>query len=108
VAADGSGGGVDFSYLEGFAAGDRAVVDEVLSMFREQAQAWLGALDAGDPAWRDTVHTIKGTARGIGAFALGDACARAEAEGGSRLGEVTAALHAAVAEIAAYQVRDQA
>jgi len=30
-------GAVDFVYLEGFAAGDFAVIDEVLALFREQA-----------------------------------------------------------------------
>jgi len=96
---------VDFAYLEGFMAGDRQVVAEVLTLFRQQAQAWAGSLEAGDPAWRDVVHTIKGSARGIGANALGDVCARAEAAGEGDLPAVRAALEAAVADIAAYQAR---
>jgi HPt (histidine-containing phosphotransfer) domain-containing protein len=96
---------VDFGYLEGFAAGDRRVIDEVLALFRQQAQAWAGSLDAADPNWRDVVHTIKGSARGVGAHALGDVCAQAEAEGEGGLPAVRAALHAAVADITAYQAR---
>lgn len=98
-------GAVDFAYLEGFMAGDRQVVAEVLTLFRQQAQVWAGSLDADDPAWRDVVHTIKGSARGIGANALGDACARAEMAGEGDLPAVRAALETAVAAIAAYQAR---
>ena len=101
----GPSGVVDFGYLESFAAGDRQVVSEVLTLFRQQAEAWAGSLDAADPGWRDVVHTIKGAARGVGANALGDVCAEAEAAGPGGLPAVRAALEAAVAEIAAYQAR---
>jgi HPt (histidine-containing phosphotransfer) domain-containing protein len=94
---------VDFGYLEGFTAGDRQVISEVLTLFREQAERWSGSLDEADPDWRDLVHTIKGSARGIGANALGDVCAKAEAEGPSGIPAVRAALATALAEIAAYQ-----
>jgi HPt (histidine-containing phosphotransfer) domain-containing protein len=96
---------VDFGYLEGFAAGDAGVVSEVLALFLQQAEAWVGALDAGGPGWADTVHTIKGAARGVGANALGDVCARAEAVGPQQTPEIKAALAEAVAEIEAYRAR---
>jgi HPt (histidine-containing phosphotransfer) domain-containing protein len=96
---------VDFGYLEGFAAGDRQVVSEVLALFRQQAEIWAATLDAGAPGWRDLVHTIKGAARGVGANALGDACAEAEAKGEAGVPAVRAALEAAAADIAAYQAR---
>jgi HPt (histidine-containing phosphotransfer) domain-containing protein len=96
---------VDFGYLEGFAAGDRQVVTEVLALFRQQAEIWATTLDADSPGWRDLVHTIKGAARGVGANGLGDACAEAEAKGDAGLPAVRAALDAAVADIAAYQAR---
>jgi HPt (histidine-containing phosphotransfer) domain-containing protein len=94
---------VDFGYLEGFAAGDRQVVGEVLTLFQQQAEIWAATLDADNPGWRDVVHTIKGAARGVGANALGDVCARAEAEGEAGLPAVRDALAAAAAEIAAHQ-----
>ena len=94
---------VDFAYLEGFAAGDKTVVREVLSLFREQAENWAKGLDGADPGWRDVVHTIKGAARGVGANALGDICAKAEVDGESGLRSVRSALDAAIAEITAYQ-----
>jgi HPt (histidine-containing phosphotransfer) domain-containing protein len=96
---------VDFAYLEGFAAGDRAVVREVLELFQEQARLWASGLDANSPDWRELAHTIKGAGRGVGAFALGDACERAEAQGAGELPAVRAALAEAVAAIEAYLAR---
>ncbi len=95
-------GAVDFAYLEGFAAGDEAMIDEVLALFREQAAIWSPMLDPGGEGWRDAVHTVKGAARGVGAFELGNACERAEAVGPGGLDGVRDALDAALLDIAAY------
>jgi HPt (histidine-containing phosphotransfer) domain-containing protein len=103
VAGQEPSGVVDFGYLEGFMAGDRQVIGEVLALFEEQAGKWRGALAEGGADWRDVVHTIKGAARGIGANALGDACAACEANGPQDLPGIQAALDAALAEIAAYR-----
>ena len=100
-------GAVDFGYLERFALNDAKVIEEVLGLFREQAAIWAPMLDAGNEGWADAVHTIKGAARGVGAFTLGDACERAEAAGPSALPTVHAALDAALFDIAAY-VHEQA
>ena len=87
-----------------------APVEEVLGLFREQAAMWVRLLDPEDQAgaWRDGAHTLKGSARGIGAFALADACEAAELAGpdaGQRtvlLDRVKDALGAALSDIAAY------
>ena len=96
-------GAVDFAYLEAFAAGDLAVVDEVLGLFQQQAEMWSPMLAAEDEGWRDAVHTVKGAARGVGAAALGLACEQAEAEGPQALPRVHAALDAALFDIAAWR-----
>jgi HPt (histidine-containing phosphotransfer) domain-containing protein len=96
---------VDFGYLESFTAGDRQVISEVLVLFLDQAKKWVGGLDATNPGWRDLVHTIKGSARGIGAHGLGDICAQAEAAGSGDLAAVRTSLAAVVAEIEAYLAR---
>ena len=103
--ADGGSGAVDFGYLEGFAGGDKQVVEEVLALFLQQAQAWGPGLSADNPAWGDLVHTIKGSARGIGANALGDTCAHCEAYGVQGLVAVRSGLAAVMAAIEAYQAR---
>ena len=103
-------GAVDFNYLETYAGGDMALVEEVLGLFREQAAIWVRLLDpaAEGEAWRDAAHTLKGSARGIGAQALATACEAAEqapADVGHRtlrLERVKDALDAALADIAAY------
>jgi hypothetical protein len=95
-------GAVDFAYLEGYAAHDPGVIDEVLAIFREQAALWSRLLDPASEGWRDAVHTIKGAARGVGALQLGDACEACEAAGAGALPAVHAALDAALADIAAY------
>ena len=94
-------GAVDFAYLEGFAMNDSTVIDEVLALFREQAALWTPMLDKSHPGWSDAVHTVKGAARGVGAFQLGDVCEAAEA-GTKSLGDVRNALDAALMDIAAY------
>ncbi|WP_337187186.1 Hpt domain-containing protein [Phenylobacterium sp.] len=106
----GTPGGVDFDYLEGFAAGDMVVVTEVLNLFQGQAAGWLAELDAPPstlPAgrWRDLAHTIKGASRGIGAGALADVADRAERGDPAMAGELRAALVAARADIEGYLSR---
>ncbi|MGH6971694.1 MAG: Hpt domain-containing protein, partial [Caulobacteraceae bacterium] len=92
-------GVVDFAYLEGFAAGEDAVIDEVLALFREQSQIWGAMLEPGHQGWRDAVHTLKGAGRGVGAFPLGEACERCEATGEGGLAAVRDALDAALADV---------
>ena len=104
-------GAVDFGHLENFAAGDGALIDEVLALFREQTQIWMRLLDpAGDPgAFHDAAHTLKGASLGVGAFDLAKACGEAEANSGLdtvhrtvMASRVRDALDAALADIAAY------
>jgi HPt (histidine-containing phosphotransfer) domain-containing protein len=103
-------GAVDFGHLETYAGGDMALVEEVLELFREQAAMWVRLLDphAAAEAWRDAAHTLKGSARGIGAFALADACEAAELAGAGagertvRVERVKDALALALADIAAW------
>jgi hypothetical protein len=74
-------GAVDFGYLDGFCAGDTALVDEVLGLFAEQAELWsrLLAPEGDAEAWRDGAHTLKGSALGIGAGEVARVCGEAEA-----------------------------
>ena len=98
-------GPVDFEYLETFAAGDMQVVTEVLSMFQGQAEGWQAKLDDPGDGWRDLAHTIKGSARGIGATALGEVADRAERGSATMAAELRSALADALAEIEGYLTR---
>jgi HPt (histidine-containing phosphotransfer) domain-containing protein len=74
---------VDLAHLSRYTGGDTAINAEVLKMFNDQAGDLVsrlrGLLDARDAkTWKEITHTIKGAARGIGAFPLADAAAFAE------------------------------
>jgi hypothetical protein len=77
-------GAVDFGYLEGYLGGDRALMDEVLGLFIEQAAMWSRLLDPeATDRWRDGAHSLKGSALGVGAHAVAACCGEAEAGWGS-------------------------
>ncbi len=93
-------GAVDFAYLEDFAAEDKTVIAEVLTIFLTEAIGWRSRLDG--PGWKDAVHTIKGAGRSVGAKLLSEVCERTEAIGAEMIPDVREALAAAVGEIEAY------
>ena len=95
-------GAVDFTVLERMTGGDDAITEEVLDLFTQQAGMWSPLLDVRDDGWRDAVHTVKGTARGIGANALATACEHAEEAGAGALATVHTELNAALEDVAAY------
>ena len=74
-------GAVDFAHLETYAGHDMDLVEEVLGLFVEQVGAWGRLLDPESGTWRDAAHTLKGSALGVGAFRLAEACDAAEAAG---------------------------
>lgn len=74
---------VDIQHLSRYTGGDEALNAEVLSLFDSQTSELVGrlrdVLEARDAkAWMEITHTLKGAARGIGAFGFGDAAAAAE------------------------------
>lgn len=105
-------GAVDFAHLERYAGQDAALIEEVLGIFREQAEIWIQLLDPDAPAgaWKDAAHSLKGSALGVGAFEVAKACEAAErnAESDSAgrtrlLDAIRDTMDAALADIAAYQ-----
>jgi len=74
---------VDLAHLARYTGGDAALNAEILRLFDNQASEMVARLqsilDARDAkSWKEVTHTLKGAARGIGAFGLGDAAAAAE------------------------------
>ena len=90
---------LDRAHFDHMTAGDRALQLEVLGLFRTQVEGWNAALDSGT-GWREAVHKLKGSARGIGLEALAASCEAAErapeADTGAALAAVRAALDAAL------------
>ena len=71
-------GPIDIAHLQRMTLGDAGLEREVLAMFSAQAVHLAGAL-AGLPADAAALaHTLKGSARAIGAFAVADAAGRFE------------------------------
>jgi len=74
---------VDLDHLSRYTGGDEALNAEVLRLFDGQTSEMVtrlrSILDARDAkAWKEVTHTLKGAARGVGAFAFADAAAAAE------------------------------
>jgi HPt (histidine-containing phosphotransfer) domain-containing protein len=72
---------IDHAHLARYTFGNRALEIEVLKLFAEQAPTYLEQLGSAktEKAWRDAAHTLKGSARAVGAFAVALASERAEA-----------------------------
>lgn len=91
----------DRAHFDVMTGGDRSLQLEVVALFRGQAGAMARALEG--EAWREAVHTLKGSARGIGLAALAQACEDAElageAEGRTGLPYLRAALADALAAL---------
>ena len=87
---------VDVDHLDKYTGGNFALNREILQLFDNQCQEMLAKLEslAGDSpdakSWREITHSLKGAARGVGAFALADAAAEAEKVGSDRMAAIRA------------------
>ena len=96
-------GPLDRDHLTRMALGDLALEREVLTMFVAQARRIVDALVARPSDTKALVHTLKGSARAIGAFGVADRAAALEAVLGSgeEPTEALAALREAITEVIA-------
>jgi len=65
---------VDLVHLSKYTLGSRSLEAELLGIFRTQAGVYLERLEkaaAQDKEWRDAAHSLKGSARSLGAWTLG-------------------------------------
>jgi HPt (histidine-containing phosphotransfer) domain-containing protein len=72
-------GPIDFDHLKRMTLDDDGLEQEVLAMFAAQSASLLGTLATMPPEAAALAHTLKGSARAIGAFAVADAASRLEA-----------------------------
>jgi HPt (histidine-containing phosphotransfer) domain-containing protein len=96
-------GPIDLVHLRRMTLGDAALEREVLTMFSAQALRLAGALAAMPADASALVHTLKGAARAIGAFAVADAAAHLETliGCGRHTAEALSELDDAVAQVRA-------
>lgn len=80
---------IDFNHLEKYVAGDDELRDEILEIFSDQVALLMDQFDVFqvDEEWKNTAHTLKGAARGVGAWNLGEVCQEAESLVGSSPGK---------------------
>jgi len=72
-------GPIDIDHLARMTLGDASLEREVLAMFSAQCAGLLGALTGLPPEADVLAHTLKGSARAIGAFGVAEAAERLEA-----------------------------
>ena len=93
-------GPIDFEHLKGMTLGDAGLEHEVLAMFAAQSVKLIGTLAALPADAGALAHTLKGSARAVGAFGVAEAAARLEAvlAGGADPSDQLAELGEAVAQ----------
>jgi len=71
---------LDLVHLSRYTLGNRGLEAELLGLFRVQAELYAERLATAesDKDWKDTAHSLKGSARGLGAWELGDLAEKAE------------------------------
>ena len=71
---------IDFEHLKQYVGDDPAIIKEVFGMFKHQTEMWVRGLSADmpDEDWAAILHTLKGSARAVGALELGALCEKGE------------------------------
>ncbi len=97
---------LDHAHLDRYTMGDQALADEVLGLFIAQIPISLGRLRASATCreWEQAAHTIKGSARAVGAWRLAAAAERAEHGSSERAAwaHLAADIEAAADEVSAH------
>lgn len=72
---------IDFDHLNLYVGGDLDLTAEVFGLFQNQVEMWGRVLtaDADDDTWMSVTHSLKGTAKAVGAVHLAELCEKAEA-----------------------------
>lgn len=74
---------IDLDHLLTMTGGDADLAEEVLDIFRSQAETWGRMLSSELPQqeWADAAHTLKGAALSIGAHQFAATCTEVEQKG---------------------------
>ena len=72
---------IDWAHLSRYTMNDKALEQEVLGLFAMEAPRYLAQLQsaASHKAWIEAAHTLKGSARAVGAWAIAECAQAAEA-----------------------------
>ncbi len=72
---------IDWAHLSRFTMNDRALEQEVLGLFAMEAPRYLARMQTASSRkdWIEAAHTLKGSARAVGAWAIAECAQAAEA-----------------------------
>ncbi len=84
-----------FAHMTG---GDEELQKEIIALFREQAPHVEVHLYPEITGWREAVHLLKGSARGLGLWELADTCEAAEGTTESLIPTALANVRTALAQ----------
>jgi len=75
-----SGAEIDFDHLKRYVGDDVDLTAEVFGLFKNQVDLWASSInpEIDDDTWYMMAHSLKGTAKAIGAVNFGDICEKAE------------------------------
>ncbi len=99
---------VDLVHLAKYTMGDTRLESEILALFSKQARIYLGQIEKAETAgeWHNAAHTLKGSAKSIGAWSVADLAAKAEKIDGPGLPdertEILAEIKAELGEVVDY------
>ncbi len=87
---------IDFDHLKQYVGDDTSLIKEVFGLFKHQVDMWAKGLDpkADDEIWSGVMHSLKGTARAVGAKKLANLCEQGEGMTGENTSEVLREKHA--------------
>lgn len=106
VKARSSAGPIDHAHLARYTLGNRPLELEVLQLFTGQAPSTLASLAAATTSkdWHIYAHTLKGSARAVGAWGLASAAEEAEKAGpaDARRNDLLLRLEALLDEVCRY------
>ena len=88
---------IDLEHLAKYTGGEKDLNGEILRLFDSQISSMVTELNSliateDSKRWREIAHTIKGAARGVGAFEMGEAAAKAEPVNPANSAEARAAM----------------
>jgi len=86
---------IDFEHLKRYVGDDIALTTEVFGLFKHQVEMWSKLLkpDADDESWVSVMHSLKGSARAIGAMGLANLCEKGEAMTKANANKTVRAAH---------------
>ncbi len=71
---------IDFEHIRQYLGDDIELTKEVFGLFKNQVEMWVRGMvaDADDESWCAIMHSLKGSARAVGAHNLAVLCEKGE------------------------------